>query len=91
MTDGETSVELEFHFGADGMIAGIYSPSRWGSFDGGFRQERWQGHFADYIEVQGVKVPSRGEVGWYDGEQWECVWQGRILNATVEMAQSQGR
>lgn len=77
--DQDVSVSLEFHFNEAGEISGIYTPGRWGSFNGGYKQVAWEGHFSDYCEVHGIRVPTKGEVGWYENGELKLVWQGEIL------------
>lgn len=81
LTDGGTTVSLEFRFNEDGEVTGIFTPERWGSFEGGFRQAAWEGHFPAYQSVHGMRVPSEGEVGWYspDGE-WQPVWRSVVTD-----------
>lgn len=76
--DRGTSVSLEFRFDESGAIAGIYTPGRWGSFAGGYRQRPWEGHFRDYVRHQGVAFPTAADVGWYLEGTWQPVWDGRI-------------
>lgn len=77
------TVSLEFRFASSGEVSGIYTPQRWGSFAGGYRQVPWEGHFADYRERDGVVVPSRGDVGWYVDNEWKAVWKGTITGFEV--------
>lgn len=35
---------------------------------GGVSYTQWQGNFADYIQVDGMMVPSKFDAGWYQGE-----------------------
>ena len=78
LVDGGQRVSLEFRFAPDGAVESIHTPGRWGRFDGGYRQVAWEGHFSGSMRVQGVRVPARGEVGWYVGGAWRPVWRGRI-------------
>ena len=78
LTDHDVSVSLEFRFGETGEVTGIYTPGRWGTFAGGYRQVPWEGHFRDYREQGDVFVPTEGDVGWYVDNQWEAVWKGRV-------------
>jgi hypothetical protein len=78
LTDHGISVSLEFRFGSTGEPTGIYTPARWGTFEGGYEQRAWEGHFRDYQARDGVLVPSEGDVGWYVGDQWRAVWRGTI-------------
>lgn len=86
LTHGETSVSLEFRFNDAGEIVGMYTPARWGSFDGGYRQRAWEGRFADYAERDGMRIPLRGEVGWYDDAgRLQLVWQGRVEDVRYKL------
>lgn len=78
------SVSLEFRFNENDEVAGIYSPGRWGSFDGGYKQVAWEGKFASYVKHNGVLVPSQGEVGWYIDGEWRSVWRGTVTEAVLE-------
>lgn len=87
LTDNGNTVSLEFWFDEDGDVNGIYSPARWGAFDGGFKQMPWEGHFKNYVVMDGIRVPSEGEVGWYDDGVWHAVWKGRVVKADYQMAE----
>ena len=92
LTAGGTTVSLVFRFNAIGEVTGIYSPGRFGRFDGVYRQAPWEGHFRDYQPMRGMRVPMYGEVGWYDeGEPREgelrLVWKGQILDSRYEFGQ----
>jgi hypothetical protein len=78
LSDHNMSVSLEFRFAETGEITGIYTPARWGTFAGGYRQVPWEGHFRDYRERDGVFVPTEGDVGWYIDNKWQAVWKGGI-------------
>jgi hypothetical protein len=78
MSVHDVSVSLEFRFADTGEVTGIYTPARWGTFPGGFAQRGWEGHFRTYRTLGGVRVPTEADVGWYDGDGWQPVWQGTI-------------
>ena len=80
---GQT-VALEFRFTDAGEVSGIYTPARWEKTADGYRQAPWEGHFHNYIEREGMRVPSEGEVGWYVHDQWRKVWTGSIVEAAYE-------
>ncbi len=84
LTDGSTSVSLEFRFNEVGEVTSIYSPGRFGQFDGAYRQVPWQGHFRDYRQRNGMRVPGYGEVGWYDDGDLQLVWKGHIQKLQYE-------
>jgi hypothetical protein len=79
VTSHGVTVSLEFRFAETGEVTGIYTPARWGTFRGGYRQAPWEGHFRDYRERDGVVVPAEGEVGWYIDDEWRAVWKGVVV------------
>ena len=83
LTSHGVSVSLEFRFTDSGEVAGIYTPARWGTFPGGYRQVAWEGRFRDYRERDGVVVPTEGEVGWYIDDEWRAVWNGLVVDYTL--------
>jgi uncharacterized protein DUF6544 len=91
LTDHSTTVSLEFRFNGADEVTGIYSPGRWGRFQGQYRQVPWEGHFQDYRRQQGLLVPGEGEVGWYSGGVWQCVWRGRIVQSQYRFQPEVGR
>ena len=85
LTEGGTAVSLEFRFDEAGEVTGIYSPGRFGHFDGGYRQVPWEGHFRDYRERADMRVPFHGEVGWYAEGELQVVWKGEIDDVQYEL------
>ncbi|MDD4974553.1 MAG: hypothetical protein PHY93_09405 [Bacteriovorax sp.] len=82
LSDHGVTVSLEFRFNKLGEIVTIFSPARWGRFGGVYKQNAWEGHFSDYVlEKGGMRIPRKGEVGWYDGNDLHIVWKGEILEA----------
>lgn len=90
LTAQGVTVALEFRFNAADEVSGIYTPARWGAFDGGYRQLPWEGHFSAYEDRGGVIVPTRGEVGWHLQGQWRRVWQGSLTQARYAFADRAG-
>jgi hypothetical protein len=86
LTAGDDTVELEFRFADSGEVVGIYTPARWGSFNGGYTQLPWEGHFYDCERCDGVLMPRRGEVGWYHEGRLELVWRGSIERVAMHGA-----
>lgn len=82
---GSTAVSLEFRFNEVGEVTGIYTPRRFGRFGGEYRQAAWEGRFSDYALRSGMRVPSYGEVGWYDAAGvLRTVWTGTLLDAEYD-------
>jgi hypothetical protein len=86
LSNAGTTVSLEFWFSPSGAVSAIYTPGRWGSFPGGYRQVPWEGRFFDYRAHGGVIVPTYGEVGWHMNGTWNCVWTGRIDAARYDFS-----
>ena len=80
----EREVALEFRFDSSGLVKSVFTPARWGRFDGHFAQQPWEGNFSDYRQIAGVLLPTAAEVGWYAQGKLETVWSGRILRAQVK-------
>ncbi len=88
LTDRDTTVSLEFRFNEAGEVTGIYSPGRFGRFDGEYKRVPWEGRFRDYRVLTRMRIPMYGEVGWYEEGVLRLVWQGHLLEARYEMDQS---
>ena len=84
LTNIGATVSLEFRFNDVGEVTGIFTPARFGHFDGRYRQVPWEGHFHDYQTRAGMRVPLYGEVGWYANGKLELVWKGNITDAKYD-------
>jgi hypothetical protein len=85
LADHGVSVSLEFRFNDVGEVTGVYSPGRFSRVDGGYELVPWEGHFEDYRGRAGMRVPSRGEVGWYENGALQLVWKGDVIDAQYEL------
>lgn len=83
LTSHGVSVSLEFRFAAKGEVSGIFTPARWGTFGGAFKQAPWEGHFRNYREWDGFVVPSEADVGWHIDGRCRAVWRGSIAGYDV--------
>jgi hypothetical protein len=81
LTDHGITVSVEFRFDVAGHVTGIYAAARPRKGKSGYETAAWEGHFADYGTKDGMRVPLRGEVGWFTAGVWSCVWRGRIVSA----------
>ena len=85
LTDRGTTVALEFRFNEVGEVTGVYSPGRFGRFDGGYQRVPWEGHFRNYQVRAGMRVPLYGAVGWYRDGARQWVWKGNLIAAHYEL------
>lgn len=83
LSNGRSTVSLEFRFNADDEVIGIYTPGRWRSLGGRYELAAWEGKFRSYRRHQGVLVPTEGEVGWYSRDEWRPVWRGTVVAASL--------
>lgn len=79
------SVSLEFRFGPCGEIVGIYTPARWGLFNGKFMECPWEGRFANHFRKDGFLIPEFGEVRWHHSGKWVSVWKGHIRDVDFRL------
>jgi hypothetical protein len=77
VVDGNNSVSVDFHFAADGSIAGI-SGERYRDVNGRGVLTHWQGSFREYRDVNGFKIPMAGEVTWVVDGGPLPYWRARI-------------
>jgi hypothetical protein len=78
LTHGGESVTIEFRFNETGEVASVYAAERPRSYGTTYVATPWEGRFSRYIMSDGVRVPSRGEVGWWVEGRWLPVWQGTV-------------
>jgi hypothetical protein len=62
--DRDLEVALEFQFNEIGEIVTVSTPGRFRYTNGKFLSTPWAGHFQDYQEVHGVRIPMKARVEW---------------------------
>jgi len=88
LTDSVSTVSLEFRFNEVGEVTGIFTPARFGRFEGHYRQVPWEGHFRDYQTRSGMRIPLYGEVGWHRNGKLELVWKGKLSDTEYTFSQA---
>jgi hypothetical protein len=78
LTDGRTTVSLEFRFNDAGEITDVYTPSRFRDVDGRYVATPWGGTFRRYAERGGMRIPIEGEVSWYLPGRTLTYWRGKV-------------
>ncbi|MDX1810266.1 MAG: DUF6544 family protein [Sulfurospirillaceae bacterium] len=84
LTDNGSAVSLEFRFNESDEIVSIYSPGRFQRTEAGYKKTPWEGHFSNYQIHNGIRIPTYGEVGWYEEGVLNLVWRGNILGVQYE-------
>ena len=87
LTLGATTVSLDFSFGPDGLIKGVFTPARPRDMKGRAVSTPWQGHFVRYENHGGMKIPMAGEVEWVLPEGPQKYWRGEITSVVFELWQ----
>ncbi|AIZ64904.1 hypothetical protein PK28_00565 [Hymenobacter sp. DG25B] len=78
LTDGHTTVSLQFYFGEQGEIVRCYTPARFRDVNGAGVPTPWGGTYHTYIQAAGMRVPQAGEVAWFLPEGPRAYWRGRL-------------
>ena len=83
LTDGPTTVSMDVHFGSRGEITSVEA-RRHREVNGVPVLTPWVGTHTDYRRVNGMMIPTAGEVSWLLPTGWTPYWRGRIVEATYE-------
>ena len=86
LTHGGETVTIEFRFNDAGEVASVYAAERPRSYGTTYVATPWEGRFSRYVTVDGMRVPSSGEVGWWVEGRWQPVWQGSVQRFAFEHA-----
>lgn len=84
LTNSGTTVSLEFHFNDIGEITGVFTPGRYREVKGKYELTPWKGHFRNYEEREGMRIPVEGEVEWQLREGSFPYWKGRIVEVMYD-------
>jgi len=87
LTDGDTTVSLDFHFDAGGLIERVYCAARNRAGKGTLIAIPWEGRFWRYETRHGVRIPLEGEVSWLLREGPFPYWRARITRVDYECAE----
>jgi hypothetical protein len=86
LTDGTTTVSLDFRFDVAGMISSMRASGRHRTVNGVLVATPWHGRFWGYEIRDGMRIPLEGEVAWEFPEGLWPYWRGRIKEITYEFA-----
>jgi hypothetical protein len=77
---GQTSVSLDFHFGANGLIERVFTPGRMRDVAGRSVPTPWEGRFQHYERREGFLIPIQADVSWLLPEGRQAYWRGSVRN-----------
>ncbi len=86
LTDGATTVMLEFRFGDDDLIQTVYTPTRPRTVQGQAIATPWQCQVWNYQKRDGMMVPIDGEVAWQLPTGPLPYWRGHLDEIHYEFA-----
>lgn len=81
---GDTTVSLDFTFGADGRVESVFTESRMRDVKGRAIPTPWRGRFTRYEQRDGMEIPIEGEVGWLLPDGPQVYWRGEITGVQFE-------
>lgn len=77
--DGDISASLIFSFTEDNEVAHVHA-DRYRRVEDGYESTPWSGYWRTYETLNGIRVPTEGEVVWHLPEGDMHAWQGRITD-----------
>jgi hypothetical protein len=86
LTDGATSVSLDFRFGPDGLIESSFADARPRTADGTVSPTPWRGKAWRYELRSGVRIPIEAEVEWVLPGGPYPYWRGEMTSIDYEFA-----
>lgn len=84
LTDGPTTVFLDFTFGPEGEIVRA-SARRHRAVNGAMMLTPWLCHYREYQRVGGMMIPTLGEVEWILPDGPSPYWRGRTVGIEHEI------
>jgi Family of unknown function (DUF6920) len=84
LTDGPTTVALDFTFAPSGEITRVYAPARMREEKGRFIPTPWDVRPSRYEERNGMRIPMEADVAWYLDGKRKSYWRGRVLDVRYE-------
>ena len=83
LTDGATTVSLDVQFTPRGEIRTV-SAMRYRDVNGTPVLTPWVGTHGEYVRMDGMMIPTVGEVAWMLPEGRTPYWRGRLVEATFD-------
>lgn len=86
LTDGRVSASLEFRFAANGLLESVRSEKRGRLVSGVTVPTPWLGRWSEWQWLNGVRIPTRGEVAWLLPGGPLPYWRGGVIGITYDVA-----
>jgi hypothetical protein len=86
LEEGDHTITMLFTFDEEGLIDTVHAEARGRAVGGEVVPTPWQGHFWNYKQRGGMRVPLDGEVAWLPPEGELPYWRGHITEISYEFA-----
>ena len=86
LNEGDHNITMLFTFDERGLIDTVRVEARPRTVHGKVVPTPWQGHFWNYVERGGMRVPLDGEVAWLPPEGSKPYWRGHTNEISYEFA-----
>jgi len=86
LNEGDHNITMLFTFDERGLIDTVRVEARPRTVHGKVVPTPWQGHFWNYVERGGMRVPLDGEVAWLPPEGSKPYWRGHTNEISYEVA-----
>jgi hypothetical protein len=84
LADSGATVWLDFQFNEKGEIVRVSTPERYRDVEGTGVPTPWAASSWNYQEIEGLRVPTEGEVEWTLPEGRLAYWRGRIVRCDYD-------
>jgi len=86
IADGRVSASLTFHFARNGLLEYVRSEKRGRIVAHVVIPTPWVGRWSEWMWLNGVRVPTRGEVSWVLASGPLPYWRGGVIGITYDEA-----
>ncbi len=86
LSDGNLMVELLFRFSEDNLLESFHSEGRGRMIGDKMIKTPWEGRFSSYKTMDGLLIPTLGEVGWIYPDGYRAYWCGQIDDINYTLA-----
>jgi len=87
LTDGRVSASLTFRFAMNGLLESVRSEERGRLVAGVSIPTPWRGRWSEWMWLNGVRVPTSGEVAWMLPSGPLPYWRGGVSGITYDLAE----
>ena len=72
------NASVDFHFDDDAVVVKISSGGRWRRVGTEYQLYAWEARVGAYQRLKGIAIPAEAQVGWYEHDEWQCVWRAGV-------------